>query len=380
MKIEKAVPGVGGAFVCAAFLLVSAGHAAAQAAPTTEGKGTVIEEIVARVNNEIITLTDYQKAMAERPKEVQDECQCAGDQLQTAVVDAQKNVLRDLIDQQLLIERAKDMNIDVTADVVNRLNDLRKQNNLATIDELQKAVESDGQSWDDFKQQITDNALTQEVIRQEVGQRVDIGPDEVKAYYDAHKSEFNRPEEVVLSEIVLSTEGKSAADIDAVKKRADDLRERVVAGEDFTTLAKRYSEDPSTAASGGQLGVYQRDGSLAKPIEDAVFSLQKGQVTDVIQIKTGFMILRVDQHYQAGEQTLETVQDEIQNKIYQQKMDPQLRKYLAELREESYVWVKPGYTDSAAVPGATVIQEVAPTPDVPDKHAKKKMPLPKVSS
>jgi peptidyl-prolyl cis-trans isomerase SurA len=378
MKIEKVVPGIGLACVCAAFLLVSPGRAAAQAAPTTEGKGTVIEEIVARVNNEIITLTDFQKAQAERPKEVQDECQCAGDQLQTAITDAQKNVLRDLIDQQLLIERAKDMNIDVTADVVNRLNDLRKQNNLATIDELQKAVESDGQSWDDFKQQITDNALTQAVIRQEVGQRVDIGPDEVKAYYEAHKSEFNRPEEVVLSEIVLSTDGKSGAEIDAVKKRADDIRARVLAGEDFASLAKRYSEDPATAASGGQLGVYTK-GQLAQQIEDAVFKLQKGQMTDVIQTKTGFMILHVDQHYQAGDQTLDTVQDEIQNKIYQQKMDPQLRKYLAELREESYVWVKPGYTDSAAVPGATVIQEVAPTPDAPDKHAKKKMPLPKVS-
>jgi peptidyl-prolyl cis-trans isomerase SurA len=347
-------------------------------ATPTSGKGAVVEDIIAHVNNEIITLSDYQKAQAQRAKEVQDACNCTGLQLQNAIEENQKNVLRDLIDQQLLIERAKDMSIDVTADVVSRLNDFRKQNNLATLDDLQKAVESSGESWDDFKQQITNNALTQEVIRQEVGQRVDIGPEEVKAYYDAHKSEFDRPEEVQLSEIVLSTEGKSGADVDAVKKRADDLRSRIQSGENFASLAKRYSEDPATAADGGELGMYTK-GQLSSQIEDAVFKLDKGALTDVIQTKTGFMILRVDEHFQAGEQPLEAVQEEIQNKIYQEKMDPQMRAYLAELREQSYVVVKAGYTDSAAITNGTAIQEVAPTPDAPDKKSKKKMPLPKVN-
>jgi peptidyl-prolyl cis-trans isomerase SurA len=342
------------------------------------GKGAVVEDVIAHVNNEIITLSDYQKAEAQRSKEVQEACNCTGLQLQSAVEENQKNVLRDLIDQQLLIQRAKDMNVDVTADVVSRLNDFRKQNNLATLDDLQKAVEGSGESWDDFKQQITNNALTQEVIRQEVGQRVDIGPEEVKAYYDAHKSEFDRPEEVQLSEIVLSTEGKDATEIDAVKKKADDMRSRIASGENFAAIAKRYSEDPATAADGGALGMYTK-GQLSPQIEDAVFKLDKGGLTDVIQTKTGFMILRVDEHYQAGEQPLEAVSDEIQNKIYQEKMDPQMRAYLAELREQSYVVVKPGYTDSAAIANGTAIQEVAPTPDAPDKKAKKKMSLPKVS-
>jgi peptidyl-prolyl cis-trans isomerase SurA len=378
MKIQNVGRGVGAVFVCAALLFLSPGGLSAQAAPASDTKGTVIEEIIARVNNEIVTLSDYNKAIKAVPQETQQDCACSGEQLQQAIADAQKNVLRGMIDQQLLIQRAKDMNIDVTTDVVNRLDDIRKQNGMATIDDLQKAVEQEGQSWDDFKQQITNNALTQEVIRQEVGQQVDIGPDDVQTYYNAHKAEFNRPEEVVLSEIFLSTEGKTGDDLDAIKKRAGDLRTRIANGEDFATLAKRYSEDPQTAPSGGELGVYQRDGSLAKPIEDAVFALPKGQMTDVIQIKTGFMFIHVDQHYQAGEQPLDAVSDEIRNKLYQQKMDPQMRKYLAQLREESYVWVKPGYTDTAAIPGATVIQEVAPTPDAPTKKSHKKVPLPKV--
>ena len=342
-----------------------------------QAKPVVIEEIVARVNNSIITLADYQAQQKKVPQEVQQECACAGLQLQNAIQDRQKNVLRDMIDQELLIERAKDMSLDVETEVIKRLDDLRKQNNMPTLEAFQRAVESDGQSWDDLKSQLKNSLLTNEVIRREVGGRIDVGPADVKAYYDAHKSEFNRPEEVVLSEIILSTENKTGADIDAVKKRAEDLRARVIAGEDFGELAKRYSED-STSVNGGALGVYTK-GQMPQQLEDAVFKLSKGQMSDVIQTKSGFMILRVDEHYQAGDQPLEAVQEDIQQKIFMQKMDPQLRKYLEQLREQSYVFVKAGYTDSDAITGGTMIQEVAPTPDTPDKKAKKKLPLPKVS-
>ena len=358
---------------CFALSLVLVGASGAQS------KSSVVEEIIARVNNSIITLSDYQKAVAALPNEARQDCPaCTPEQIQTSVEERQKNVLRDMIDQQLLIERAKDMNINVETDLIKRLDDVRKQNNLATLDDLQKAIEGQGGSWDDYKTQLRNNLLTQEVIRQEVGGRINIGSDEVKAYYDAHKTEFNRSEQVILAEIFLSTENKTGADVDAVKKRAEDLRQRVIDGEDFSELAKRYSES-STAAEGGMLGSYER-GQLSKQFEDAVFNLPKNQMTDVIQTRTGFEFLKVIDHYQAGEQPLDAVQDEIQNKLYMQKMEPQMRSYLAELREESYVTVKPGYTDTAAVPGTTAIQEVAPTPDTPDKKSKKKMPLPKVGS
>src|ERR1700744_261194 len=103
--------------------------------------------------------------------------------------------------------------------------------------------------------------------------------------------------------------------------------------------------------------------------------MDKGQITEVIQTKTGFEILKVLDHFDAGMQPLDKVQGEIMNKLYQEKMEPALRTYLAELREESYVMVKPGYTDSAAIQGASLIQEVPPTPDTPKKKAK--LPVPK---
>jgi peptidyl-prolyl cis-trans isomerase SurA len=359
--------------IAAGFVLSLAGTLAAQSKPA------VVEEIVARVNNQIITLSDYQKTNTGLEQEVQQDCQnCTQQRIAAEVAERRKNLLRDMIDQQLLIERGKDMDINVETDLVKRLDEVRKQNNLATMEDLEKAVESQGLVWEDYKNQLRNNLLTQQVISKEVGGRMDIGNDEVKKYYEAHKQDYNRPEQVELAEISLSTEDKSPEEIAAVHTRADDLHNRLVKGEDFSTLAKRYSQGPS-AQDGGDLGTYER-GQLAKQLEDAVFGLDKGQFTDVIQTKTGFEILKVQDHFQAGLQPLEKVEGEITNILYRQKMQPALRAYLAQLREESYVQVKPGYTDTAAVPGATVIQEVAPTPDTPDKKkSKKKAPLPKVN-
>jgi peptidyl-prolyl cis-trans isomerase SurA len=340
--------------------------------------GVIAEEIVARVNNDIITLTDYAKAQDALRHDVAQDCQgCPPDRLETTYKDKQKDLLRDMIDQQLLIQRAKDEGISVESDVIKRLDEVRKQNNLASLDELEKAVESEGLSWEDYKTQFRNALLTQEVIHREMGSRIVIGHDEVKQYYDAHQNDFVRPEQVELAEIFLDTQGKSPQEIETIEQKANEFRNRIMKGEEFTEIAKRYSEG-STKDKGGTLGTFER-GQLSKQLEDIVFKMDKGQITEVIQTKTGFEILKVLDHYQAGQQPVEKVETEIMNRIYMQKMQPQMREYLAQLREESYVTVKPGFVDSAAVPGASVIQEVAPTPDAQQKAGAKKKMKPKLS-
>ncbi|MGA9885706.1 MAG: peptidylprolyl isomerase [Candidatus Acidiferrales bacterium] len=369
------------------WMVVPALSAALLLAPSlarAQSQGQIIEDIVARVNDRIITLSDYTKALDALPQEVQQDCQqqqppCTPDQQQANLADKKKNLLRDMIDQQLLIERGKDMGIDVETDLVKRLDEVRKQDNFATMDAFQKAVEQSGLSWEDYKSQMRNELLTRKVINQEVGDKVNIGNDEVRKYYDAHKSEFVRPEEVDLSEIFLKTEGKTPEQTAAVKKQADELHTRIVNGEDFAALAKRYSEGPAKD-QGGELGEYQR-GQLAKPLEDAVFKLDKDGITDVIQTQTGFIILKVNFHYDAGLQPLDKVENDITNRLYAQKMEPALREYLQQLREESYIRLRAGYTDTAAVASGTVIEEVPTTPDTPEKSkGKKHLPLPKMDS
>jgi peptidyl-prolyl cis-trans isomerase SurA len=345
-----------------------------------QAKAAVVEEIIARVNNEIITQSDFQKADAQLRDEITHDCQgCSPEKIADEYKDQQKDLLRGLIDQSLMVQRAKDMGISVETDIVKRLDDVRKQNNLNSIEDLEKAVEGSGLAWEDYKTQMRNGMLTQGVIRREVGSHINIPNDEVKKYYDAHPQEFTRPEQVKISEIFLSTEGKSPEEIESVQKKAEDLRNRVIKGDDFNEIAKRYSEGSTAKDQGGDLGTFKR-GALAPQLEDVVFKMEKGQITEVIQTKTGFEVLKVVAHFQAGLQPMDKVENEIMNRLYMSKMEPQMRTYLAQLREESYVMVKSGYTDTAAVPGASVIQEVQPTPDVATKNkAKKKVPLPKVN-
>jgi peptidyl-prolyl cis-trans isomerase SurA len=345
-----------------------------------QAKALVVEEIIARVNNDVITMSDYQKAEEQLREEVAHDCQgCAQDKLMTEFKDQQKDLLRGLIDQSLMVQRAKDMGISVESDVIKRLDEVRVQNHMNSLEELEKAVEGSGLAWEDYKTTIRNGLLTQEVVRREVGSHINIGNDEVKKYYDAHPQEFTRPEQVVLSEIFLSTEGKSPEEIESVQKKAEDLRNRVMKGDEFSEIAKRYSEGSTAKDRGGELGTFPK-GELDQKLEEVVFKMDKGQITDVIQTKTGFEILKVENHFQAGLQPMDKVENEIMNRLYMQKMEPQMRDYLGQLRQESYVMVKPGYTDSAAVAGASVITEVQPTPDVVQKKKeKKKVPLPKVN-
>ncbi|MGH9775543.1 MAG: peptidylprolyl isomerase [Candidatus Acidiferrales bacterium] len=336
-----------------------------------QGKGKVVDEIVARVNNDIITLSDYQRAEAQLHQEVTQECQnCTPGQIEDKYNEQHKDLLRDLVDQSLLVQRAKDLDLSVESDVVKRLDEVRQQNNLTSMEELQKAVEAQGMGWEEYKSQIRNTLLTQEVVRREVSGHMTISDDDVKKYYDAHVSEFNRPEQVLLEEIRFSTENKTPDDIAAAKKKADDVLARLKKGEDFEEMAKRYSDGP-TAKQGGQLGEFER-GQLAKELEDTVFKMNKGEITDVIETKTAFEILKVFQHYTAGIQPIEKVQNEISNKLFMQQMQPAMRSYLSELREQSYVIVKPGFVDSgAATTGQAAIEEVAPTPDVPSSKKSK---------
>jgi parvulin-like peptidyl-prolyl isomerase len=157
-----------------------------------------------------------------------------------------------------------------------------------------------------------------------------------------------------------------------LRKKAEDLLQRVKNGEDFGELAKHFS-DGGTAKQGGDLGKFEH-GPLAPNIEQAVFALQRLQTTDVIPTKTGFLLLQVGEHYPAGEQPEDKVENEIMDRLYNEQLRPALRTYLETLREESYVLVKPGYADTAAVPSST-IEEVPPTPD-DDKKKKKSSPTP----
>jgi peptidyl-prolyl cis-trans isomerase SurA len=345
-------------------IIVPLFFAAASLGPgvSAQSKPVVVEEIIARVNSDIVSRDDLNHAGANLENEVREECQnCSADQLRTALETKQKNLLRDLIDQALLVQRATDSGINVDTDVIKRLDQIRIQYKLPDMESLEREVTKSGQNYEDFKKQIKDQLLTQQVIQKEAGEHIVLSHQEIEKYYEDHKSEFVRPETVVLREIFVSTDGKPEADIPALRKKAESFKERVLKnGDDFGELAKHFS-DSTTAAQDGNLGTFER-GQLDPKIAEKVFALKAGEVTDVLETKTGFEVLQVVEHYQAGEQPLDKVEGEISNRLYDQKMEPALREYLKTLREDSYIQIKPGYVDTAAVDSQD-IEEVSANAD-----------------
>jgi peptidyl-prolyl cis-trans isomerase SurA len=330
---------------------------------TTEENGRVVEEIIARVNNEIITKSEYDKSLATVDDDAKQECEnrCTPQQLEANIEDRRKNALRDLIDQSLLVQRGKDLSISVETEVIKQLDQIRIGNKLSDMESLEKAVTAQGLNWEDFKNNIRSHLITQKVIGQEVGSHITIAESDAKTFYEEHKGEFIGPEGVALREIVVSTEGKKEAEIPDLKKKAETARKRVDDGEDFGEIAKRMS-DGTTKEQGGYLGTYKR-GELAKSIEDKVFTMKRNQLTDVMETKQGFLILQVLEHYDEGQQSYEKVKDKIMNQLYEERMQPALRKYLKTLREQSYVVIKPAYVDVAGGGGNSEIQEVSATPE-----------------
>ena len=355
------------ACICAAMILMAPALVC-----LAQGKSVVVEEVIARVNNDAISRSDLERARSEMQQEAQQDCpKCTPQEISEKIAAEDKNLLRDLIDNSLLVQRGKDMGVNVEAEVVKRLDDIRIQNNIPSMEELETQIDKSGVSFEDFKNNIRNQMVQQEVIRHEVGSKIILDHAQIQKYYDDHKSEFVRPEQVTLREIFVSTEGKQESEIPALRKKADDLLQRVKNGEDFGELAKHFS-DGSTAKQSGDLGRFEH-GQLAPNIEQAVFGLQRLQMTDVIPTKTGFLILQVGEHYAAGQQPEDKVDTEIQDRLYNEQLRPALRAYLETLREDSYVFVKPGYGDTAAVPSST-IEEVPPTPDNDDKKKKKSSP------
>jgi peptidyl-prolyl cis-trans isomerase SurA len=353
--------------------------------PAVLSADSVVEEIIARVNNQIITRSEYQREKEQQKQEVQQQEPANADKLWA---EREKDVLRGLIDQQLLLEKGKDLGITADTDLVKKLDEIRKDMKLDSMEDLEKAAQSQGVSYEDYKQNLRNQIITQKVIGQEVGQHIQVTKEEEQQFYDQHRAEMQRPEQIRLSEILISTEkpappADKAADnsaaqstdpdpaqLAAAEKKANDLLDQIKKGAKFEDVAQKNSNGP-TAAQGGDLGYFQR-GTLSKELEDKTFAMKAGDVSDVIRTKQGFVILKVVEHNQAGVPPLKDIEPKVQEAIYMTKLQPSLREYLTKLREEAFIDIKPGYVDTGASPKQTKPIETSVKESTAKKLKKKK--------
>ena len=307
---------------------------------------SVIDEIICKVNGEIVTRGDYERTRRQLEGSLRQQG-AAGTALADAMKLGEKNILRERIDQLLLQTKGKELNISVDTEVNKQLAEMQRAAKIADPEKFQEFVrEGTGMSYEDYKNDLKTQAMTNRVIRQEVSGKIQIKHEEAQQYYEAHKDEFQRQERVFLREILVNADGE---DLAPAEKKAKDLSTRGKKGEKFEDLATANSDSP-TGPQGGDIGSYEK-GKLRPELEKLVWDQPKGYVTDPIHLNNGFLLLKVDEHQKAGLASFDEVQNEVTQKLFGPRFQPELRRYLTELRLNAFLEIKPGYEDTGAAPG-----------------------------
>ena len=311
----------------------------------------VVEEIAAKVNGDIVTRGELEEQKKQLEMYLRQEQHLTGVELTAAEEKDSRNFLRDKIDQLLMVQKAKDLNISVDGEVAKQLAEMQVRVKITDPEKFHDYVrDNTGMAFEEYKQKMTNDFLIHRLIGQEIGSRLAIPEPELRKYYDEHKSDFVRKATVFLSQILISTEGKTPEQVDAAEKKAKDVVARARKGEKFTDLVTAFSDDQETARNGGQLPPREKGMSLPQ-IEDFLFKEKKGSVSDPFKVPQGFVILRIDDRYEAGQATFDEVKDQIQELVAAPQIDTKIRAYLTRLRQDAFLEIKDGYIDSGAAPG-----------------------------
>ena len=322
-----------------AFAVMAGAMAAARPARAAR---KVVERIIARVNSEIVTQRQFERERDKLRAQLAE--QFTGAELEAKVREGSKDMLRDLIDRALMVQKAKDLDINVETDVIKRLEEIRKSMNVDSLEDLQKGAEKNGINWEDFKEDIRRGLLMREVIGREVGRSIIVSREDARKYFDGHKEEFASPGGVFLAQILISNEKHKA---DEAEKRSKEALAELKAGQKWSAVVKKYSDDTGTVDDGGSIG-FMKDGTLAPALNEAIAKLEVNETSDAIPIKTGFIILKVMDRRRPGTPSFDEVEGRVIEFLYNQKMQPALRDYLVNLRKESYIFLAPGYVDTGA--------------------------------
>lgn len=331
-----------------------------------EGEPVVVDEVIAQVNDGIVTLSQLKREMRERI----DTMKQNGMTEQQAIAEVEKRkpeLIAILINEQLLIQKGKELELTqrVEDEVNKRMLQVAKENGINSMDKLCEAMKQSGMSCEDTRATMRTEIMKQAVMEGEVDSQIFYGKtaDELHKYFDAHKDKFVKPETVELSEIFLGLAGKSETD---VKARAADLVKQARGGADFCTLAAAYSERPAPPGQKPcKVGEFLIP-ELRPDIAGAIKSVAAGGVSEPLKTDEGYQILHVDKRT-AGSNAATFNENAVRAAMTGEESPKAREDYLQKLRNEAYVKVAANYQDSV-LPLLKIVPPPAATKrDQPEK-------------
>ncbi len=305
---------------------------------------TVVDKIIAVVNSDIILQSELEEQAITMESLVAENLE--GADLLEAIEEGRANLLRDMIDRSLLIQKAEEYGIDGSLEVVRTMERLREDYDFETIEDLEGAIVSQGDSLEEYREMIRTQYLTEVLVSQEVYRNIIITNEEAREYYEANLESFESPPGVQIQEIVILRSPDPEAD-EAARAKADEAVARVTDGEDFGLVAFETSEVES-AQSGGALGFFET-GQLGEVYANAVADLGRNDVGEIIELPDVFLILKLVDRHDGGIRAYELSFQEIQEYLGSLQYDDARREYVNQLRRESFIDVKAGYVDTGAV-------------------------------
>ncbi|MFZ0428119.1 MAG: peptidylprolyl isomerase [Acidobacteriota bacterium] len=315
--------------------------------PSDDGDAIVLDEIVARVNSDIITLTDLQRTLKQLHQQVEETAQDPS-QVEEEYAKRKRLVLKTIIENKVMVQKAEDAGLaaNADADVAAYLERVRKENGIPSLDVLDQYLRQHGSSLPEYKNRVKEQMITQSLLQNFVYSKITLLTPEVEAYYKEHAADFTVPGKVHLAEILLLKEGKSR---DQVHQKAEAALDRLNKGEAFEDVAKDVSEGP-TASRGGDIGDFNK-GSMNEELEAVAFKLPVGEHSGILETDYGFQIIKILGRTPASLKPLEEVRPQIVEQLYQTKAEPEVKEYLKKLFEESYIYVSPRYVDQYDLDG-----------------------------
>lgn len=301
--------------------------------------GQVVEEIVAVVNDDVITLTEYKEQFDATVQQLRSALQ--GEEYERQYQLLKNEILNMMITDLLLMQQAREKNLNVSEQVKMAIENIKKENNLESDDDLKRGLAQQGLDYGQWIKQLEDNMLKQATVYSEVDRSIVLDDAEIVNYYKQHPAEFTEPEEYHVRAIYLAAEGKDPAGLEATRALVSGKLE---AGEPFNALAKEYSDGPAREAE-GDLGRFKK-GELDKTLEGAVSGLKAGETGAWVETKNGWYLLKLEEKKDSRLMTFEEVKKNVEERLYSEKKSKKLEEYLKTLREKSYIKIlKPNPLD-----------------------------------
>lgn len=297
----------------------------------------VMDRVVAVVNGQVITLSELNEREGPIAKQVSETF--SGPERDRRLAELKKKVVDSLIEDLLLEQEAERLGMKVSdRDIDDAIDEVKKQNSLDD-EGLRAALKREGLTYESYRVQIKKQIEKSRVIGQQVRSKVSVTDKELADYYERNKRLFLKDDEIKVSHILfLVPENASGEEIERIKGQALQVLELARKGNEFSELAKKYSQDAS-AMEGGSLGFFKK-GQLLPALEAAAFSLKKGEISDLVRTPYGFHIIRLDDIKEASPEPFETVKEKIKSAATSEMMEQRYKDWMDELKKSAIIELK----------------------------------------